>query len=147
MAFIIRIGSVIENGLREFYMAKRGLNSIQELKQTDDIFRLNVIFQRLKQREDGRDAISIFNKIGISITDNIHYKKIAEILEHRHLYAHNSGFVDDKYIFKIIEITGEDIRGKLTQYGYPEKDVQWLRPLNKITEYASVVEEFLNTLT
>jgi len=146
MAFIIRLGSVIENGLREFYMNKTGYESTYILKKSDTRLNKTGIFQRL-ERGKNICALDIFDEINIKIEQNEFYKGVQEILEHRHLYAHNSGVFDERYIANIFKITNEDIRKEVQSLGYPEKDILWLRPLQRVQQYTITVDHFLNTLS
>ena len=69
-----------------------------------------------------------------------------EIMTHRHLYAHCSGLVDNKYMENLIEITGIDIRGRVAALGYPEQEVYWFEPLGRLAQFIESARRFFSAL-
>ena len=64
-------------------------------------------------------------------------------MQHRHLYAHNSGIIDDDYIAKILKITGIDLlQNPQILNVYPAQDVYWFKPLERINEFIEATKRF-----
>jgi hypothetical protein len=69
-----------------------------------------------------------------------------EMMVHRHLYAHRTGLVDEKYIHDLKDVIGEDIRPVMEAHGFPDQEVYWLKPLSKLDEFIRDAEEFFKRL-
>jgi hypothetical protein len=108
---MIRLGTAIELGLREYYMDRKGHSTLAELR-SDPRYEKN-IFQQVQSWQPHGVIVLYKNEIEYDLTGNPHLQSIQETMMHRHLYAHNSGLLDDEYIDRIQRITGEDISSTL----------------------------------
>jgi len=143
MATAIRLGSVIENCLKRYYMDKKGYINISQLK-TDPNYRRG-IFQQV-QSDQNKGVIWLYNEADIyDLSTNQHLVSIQEAMMHRHLYAHNSGIIDDDYIDKIKKITGQDIK-TLPEIAasYPTNDTYWFEPLRRLNDFIEEARRFFN---
>jgi len=143
MATAIRLGSVIENSLKRYYMDKKGYINISQLK-TDPNYRRG-IFQQV-QSDQNKGVIWLYNEADIyDLSTNQHLVSIQEAMMHRHLYAHNSGIIDDDYIDKIKKITGQDIK-TLPEIAasYPTNDTYWFEPLRRLNDFIEEARRFFN---
>lgn len=129
MSTLVRIASSIENILRDYYMHKKGHRNLVDLK-ADPGYKQG-IFQRIMPWGEG--AIQLFSGLGIDLTTKIDWKTMQEITLHRHLYAHNSGLLDSKYIRELKTLTGLDlIEDKSISALYPAQDVYYFTPLENL---------------
>jgi hypothetical protein len=143
MATAIRLGSVIENCLKKYYMDQKGYITISQLK-TDRNYKRG-IFQQV-QSDQRKGVIWLYNEAGIyDLSTNKHLVSIQEAMMHRHLYAHNSGIIDDDYIDKIEKITGQDIKA-LPQIAasYPTNDTYWFEPLTRLNDFIEEARRFFS---
>lgn len=132
MGTFIRLGSVIESNLKCYYMYKKGLSNLLQLK-ADPSYKQN-IFQRILTGQDGLKMYK--DELLLDLEANPHLKKIQEIMINRHLYAHNSGLLDEKYIQQLKDLTGEDLM-MLPEINahFPNEDIYWFKPLRNLPEY------------
>ena len=140
MGTIIRLGSVIEGCLKQYYMNKKGYTNILQLR-TDPKYKQG-IFQRIQDPTGG--VIKLFiDELNFDLTIITELKLIQEAMQHRHLYAHNSGIIDDDYIAKILKITGIDLlQNPQILNVYPAQDVYWFKPLERINEFIEATRRF-----
>ena len=96
MGTFIRLGSEIELCLRHYYMDKKGYKNLLELNKDPSC--VKGVFQRVQNCKQGSAIYLYKTELGYDLTTNKELIKIQEIMMHRHLYAHNSGLVDDEYI-------------------------------------------------
>ena len=143
MATAIRLGSAIEGCLKAYYMDKKGHSNIPDL-EADPSYKKN-IFQRVQSwQPDG--VIPLYkNELGYDLSTNHELPAVQEAMMHRHLYAHNSGIIDDSYIDKIKKITGDDIATDATiAASYPNHDTYWFEPLKKLNEFIEAAWRFFD---
>jgi hypothetical protein len=143
MTTIIRLGTAIEICLRTYYMDRKSYSTLIDL--SNDASYKKGIFQRVQNWHGADGVISLYrSEIGYDLTTNSHLPAIQEAMMHRHLYAHNSGLLDDKYIDNFRRITGEDIRAhpNLAQSNYPAEDVYWFEPLNRLNMHIEEARRF-----
>ncbi len=69
-----------------------------------------------------------------------------EIMVHRHLYAHNSGVVDEKYVQDIQLVTAQSIETLLVEHGYPDEDIYWFELLKNLPEFIEGSRRFFREL-
>ena len=144
MGTFIRLGSEIELCLRQYYMDKKGYNNLLELHQ-DSNYKKG-IFQRV-QNWQKKGLINLYKKeLGYDLKTNKELIKIQEIMIHRHLYAHNSGLVDNDYLKGIKNITGHDLKQevKIIKTTYPEDDVYYFEPLKRLGEFIEDCKRFFS---
>jgi hypothetical protein len=143
MSTTIRLGTAIEICLRTYYMDRKSYATLIDLR--NDARYKKGIFQRVQNWQGANGVISLYrSEIGYDLTTNSHLLAIQEAMMHRHLYAHNSGLLDDEYIDKIQQITGEDIRThpSLAQSNYPADDVYWFEPLDRLNVHIEEARRF-----
>lgn len=143
MATMIRLGTVIENCLKYYYMDKAGHSTLVELRADPHYSR--GIFQRI-QSGKRNGAIDLYqNVVGYDIALNPYIKSIQEAMQHRHLYAHNSGLIDDEYINNLRNITGQDITTHpMVAQAYPQQDVYWFEPLGRLNFFIEETRNFFS---
>jgi hypothetical protein len=146
MGTIIRLGSTIESCLKYYYMDKKNYSNLVDLKN-DPAYKKN-IFQRVQSWQGADSAIGIYqSQLGVDLRTNPDLVFIQEAMMHRHLYAHNSGLLDDDYIRHIKQITGEDLMADpLVSQTYPLQDTYWFKPLNRITDLIEKTQSFFQAL-
>lgn len=144
MGTLIRLGSAVETGLRDYYMGKKGLANLIDLR-ADPEFKKG-IFQRIQNwQSDG--VVGLYRtQLSYDLTSNADLPLMQELMNHRHLFAHNSGLVDDEYIRNHQRITGIDISADVGRSGYPAQDVYWFRPLKKLPEFIEGSRRFFHNL-
>jgi hypothetical protein len=77
------------------------------------------------------------------LTTNPELSAIQEAMMHRHLYAHNSGLVDDDYIDKLRRITGHDLASdSRISASYPNDDTYWFEPLKSLNTLIESTRRF-----
>src|SRR4051794_2229011 len=97
MSTMIRLGTAIEICLRTYYMDRKGYLTLIDLR--NDARYENGIFQRVQNWQRANGVLSLYeDEIGYDLANNPHLRAIQEAMMHRHLYAHNSGLIDDEYI-------------------------------------------------
>ncbi len=147
MSTLIRLGTELENGLKHYYMEKRGRNNLEDL-QTDTNYTKN-IFQRVQPWQSGNDnAISLFqNVLNYDLNSNTEFKKMQELMLCRHLYAHNSGLIDSDFVSRYLNLTGVDISQIPTVLAsYPKSDTYYFAPLDKIPDLIESSKRFFDNL-
>jgi len=141
MSVLVRLGTVIENCLKYYYMDKKRHASSVSLRD-DPKYKRN-IFQRIQSWNGNDSAIHIYKtELNIDLTQNPHTASLQEAMLHRHLYAHNSGLVDDDYISHLKQLTGIDITTHGNMTGYPNDDIYWFEPLNRLPEFIEEARRF-----
>jgi len=135
MGTFIRLGSSIEVALKQYYMVKKGYPSLLELKNDKNI--KPGIFQRID------DVAKLYKKeLGYELSLNLYINLIKEIMLHRHLFAHNAGILDDKYMDALKALTGVDIV-KEYKIPYPfREDVVYFKPLLRLDEFIEGTRAF-----
>ncbi|GAG74638.1 unnamed protein product [marine sediment metagenome] len=146
MGTFIRLGSVIENNLKHYYMNKKGHNNLTDLNN-DPNYSLN-IFQRVQSWQTNGVIPLYQNELGVDLTANINLTNIQEIMMHRHLYAHNSGILNDDYIEKLKRINGTDLLSDPNVIAtYPYQDHYWFQPLEKLNSFIEETRRFFRQFT
>ena len=132
MATMVRLGTAVEVGLREHH------------RTTGAVPYNNGIYQRLVEPTE---LIELFkHDCMYDLENNPFWASAREVMVHRHLYAHRSGLVDDKYITDLQRITGQDIRPSLVSMNYPIEQVYWFKPLDKLHDYIESMRSFFKAL-
>ncbi|TLD43480.1 MAG: hypothetical protein JETT_0298 [Candidatus Jettenia ecosi] len=141
MTTMIRLGTVVENCLKYYYMTRKGHKNLIDLK-ADPNYKKN-IFQRIQNyQSDG--ALKIYrDALGYELTSNPHLKSMQEAMMHRHFYAHNAGLLDDEYIDNIKKITGADLTADPNiAVSYPHQDTYWFEPLKNLKFFIEEARRF-----
>lgn len=142
MSTVTHLGTVIENNLKRYYMEKKGHSTLSDLR-TDPHFSKG-IFQRVQSWQNN-GVVQLYNdELGYDLNGNPHLPSIQEVMMHRHLYAHNSGLLDDEYIDNIRTITGQDITtlSSFKSLPYPKEDTYWFEPLQRLSEFIEETRRF-----
>lgn len=137
MGALIRLGSEIEVCLRDYYVAKKGYKNLSKLR-ADKKYKRGICQRILPWQTGANDAMSLFaNELGYDLNTNTHFKIVQELMLLRHLYAHNTGIIDDQFIQDYINITGEDVTAipALGGGSYPDEDVYFFKPLSRLNEF------------
>ncbi len=143
MATMIRFGSAIEGCLKWYYMLKKGYANNLQLKD-DPAYDLG-IFQRV-QKSQKNGVIRLYRKeLGYNLVTNPHLSSIQETMIHRHLYAHNSGLLDDCYIKKLKKVTGQALsKDPRISQSYPAEDLYWFEPLKRLPHLIEEARRFFD---
>lgn len=142
MATMIRLGTAVEQNLKHYYMDRKGHATLVELRG-DRRFEKG-IFQRVQDWQQN-GAIRLYkDELGYDLSTNPHLPSMQEMMAHRHLYAHNSGLLDEEYVKNIERITGEDLRARpsLSTSQYPAEDVYWFEPLERLNFFIEEARAF-----
>ena len=142
---LVRLGSEIEGGLKYYYMEKKGLSNLVDLKN-DPRYEMN-IFQRLMPWTQ-KNAIALFQDcLHYDLTSNTNFSKIQELMLLRHLYAHNNGLLNEKFLDDFKRLTGQDIESTLDpNLNYPQQDTYYFKPLKNLNEYIEAAKKFFTNL-
>src|SRR5215213_1608662 len=91
--------------------------------------RLNISGQNKSTKPDS--VVALYQtQIAFDLTSTVNFITIQEIMIHRHLYAHNSGLIDEAYLQDVKRITGNDLLNySYISQNYPNYDVYWFEPL------------------
>lgn len=146
MGILMRLGTEIEMGLKYYYMEKKGHKNLKDLK-TDPHYDLN-IFQRVHPWTEGTTVVGLFgDQLNYDLYSNSRFKSIQQIMLCRHLYAHNSGILDDSFVEHYQELTSIDLRllPEIRDH-YPDEDVYWFAPLGGLGSYIEDVRAFFREL-
>jgi len=135
MGTMIRLGTAIEMGLRSIYTDLA----------SEPISRNTRVFQRLAVPTELEEVFR--QQCGLEVGALPEWSTLREIMVHRHLYAHRSGLLDDKYIQDIATVTGSSIREAVESHGYPEVEVYWFQPLSRLDHFIGASRRYFEALT
>jgi hypothetical protein len=142
MATMNRLGTSIEGCLKWYYMMKKGYANNVQLR-ADPHWKKN-IFQRVQTwQPDG--VLSLYgNQLAFDLTTIKELAAIQEMMMHRHLYTHSSGLLDDEYLKRIKQITGQDILVMHPEIAksYPNQDTYWFEPLDRLAQFIELARKF-----
>lgn len=143
MSIIVKLGTEIEMGLKYYYMEKVGHKNLRDLM--GDTNHTKWIFQRLLPWS-GDNVMDLYKrKLQTELISVSKFSSLQEIMLLRHLYAHNSWLLDDKFIQNYHRLTREDI---LTlpeiNWVYPQEDVYFFKPLKKLSNFIEDSRHFIN---
>lgn len=141
MGTFIRLGSVIEGNLKAYYMHKK--NYANNLKLLSDPKYKDNIFQRVQPWQLD-NALTLYSKeLNFDLSLIPQLPKIQELILHRHLFAHSSGLINDKYIKNLKIITGIDLYNvPYIQSSYPAQDCYWFEPLERLGDFIEESRRF-----
>jgi hypothetical protein len=143
MTTMVRLGGAIEEELRSLYMRRKGYANLLMLNADKD-FRHGV-FQRVMPWQAGPgSARHLLQLSGYELTTNSKLATAQRIMLHRHLYAHNLGVIDDRYITDWEKLTCENLRSLVAPY--PAEDVYWFRPLDELGDAIEIIRGFVQEL-
>ncbi len=164
MTTIVRLGTIIECCLKDYYQEKSGISNRKELQEHINS-RQNVFQQVLPWDNEGiLTRIKNQFKIDPLLIDELPI--LQEVMLLRHLYAHNSGLLDRKFVNNYERLTGIDIcksssifseslKNVSSTFKFAEKsmysdfeyeDTYFFEPLHKMSIFISGSERFFDRL-
>jgi hypothetical protein len=145
MGTLIRAAASVETALRDYYVLRKGYTNLTQLRQ-DSQFKEN-IFQRIMPWHKTDGAISLLTSVDVDLRAIQELPQLQELMLHRHLYAHNLGVIDDKYIDRLKKLTGRDLMADPgIRATYPAQDVYWFEPLSRLNLFIEAVRGFFRKL-
>ncbi|HSD38713.1 MAG TPA: hypothetical protein VLC92_14470 [Rhodocyclaceae bacterium] len=145
MGTLIRAAASVETGLRDYYVQKVGHANLTQLR-ADPKYKQN-IFQRVMPWSGKDGAIALFNSIGVDLAKMQDFASVQELVLQRHLYAHNLGVIDAKYMADLKSLTGQDISQHPSVLNvFPAQDVVWFEPLSRLDAFINAARSFLRNL-
>lgn len=148
MANFVRLGSEVERAFRDFYMERKGHTNLVDLRTDPTLKGKGNIFQRVKPTS--KDNLQLLFEVHISVKlDEIPtFSTVKEFLIHRHLYAHNSGLVDEQYFDDLRQTCGIDLLadGSFVGMGFPKTDVYYFDPLTRLGEFLEAIKKTIHAL-
>ena len=156
VSLLVRLGSIIEHGLRIYFMYKLNLKNTTELYnyfsdnngKLKDVMYSEGVFQRWDPNNKS-NVIALFAKyINIDLEQLTFCNVIKEIVIHRNQFVHKLGMIDEKYINNIYELTSVQIKeeSNVKEY-YPNVDYVYLEATEKLEEYIKKTISFFEELT
>jgi hypothetical protein len=140
MGTLIRLGTEIELGLKYFYMQRKGHLNLVALEQ-DPNYQMN-IFQRLMPWTNNNTIDLYKSQIHYELTSNTKLKDMQELMLYRHLYAHNAGLLNDKFIFDFHRLTQKNISNFSSASTFPQEDTYFFEPLKRLNQFIEDAREF-----
>jgi hypothetical protein len=135
MGTFLRLGTAIQTGLRSHYFA-----TCPPAAQAPH----HAVFQRLGEP---KPLVRLYRDgSGYDPRTNPEWTRMQELMLHRHLYAHRSGLVDDKYVDELKQVAGVDISADIKARNYPVEDVYWFRPLRELPDFIESARRFFHAL-
>lgn len=139
MATLLRLGSALETGLRAVHRSRVATDQVGAVRSPP-----TGVFQQLV---DPRRLIEVFQRdCGVRIDNFAEWRTMQELMVHRHLYAHRSGSVDDRYIDQLRTVTGQDVTRRLAELGYPDAEVLWFEPLHRLGDFIESARTFFRAV-
>lgn len=134
MGTLQRLATAVETGLRHHHRTIAGSDLAKTATKDRAVFQALVRPERL---------LDLFQRdCGYDLSSNPNWQDMRLLMAHRHLYAHRSGLVDDKYLDDVRLISGEDLRPLLEEWGYPEEELLWFRPLSHLDHSIEAAKRF-----
>ncbi len=156
VSLLVRLGSIIEHGLRIYFMYKMNFNSTTELYNhfTDSNGKLikgtiysEGVFQRWNLQNSSNIVALFYKYINIELEKVKFCNVIKEIVTHRNQFVHKLGMLDEKYITSIRELTGLQINVAEGLKDYPNVDYIDLRATENLEDYINNTISFFEELT
>lgn len=140
MGTLIRLGSEIENGLKYYYMHKKKHSTLLDL-QNDTNYSLN-IFQRI-QPWTSNNVIALYkSQLDYDLNTNPYLAAVQELTLYRHLYAHSSGLLTQKFIDDYKKLTDNNLMELSDLANYPNEDVYYFKPLKNLDSFVENALKF-----
>ena len=134
MGTLVRLGTELELGLKYYYMSKMGYGNLTELEQ-DPNYQIN-IFQRLMPWSKN-NLIELYknSSLAYDLTSNSMFAKMQELMLYRHLYAHNSGILNSKFVDDYQRLTSKNILDSLEVQNWQSEDTYFFSPLRELGQF------------
>ena len=146
MGVFIRLGAEIEICLRDYYMNKKGHSNLLQLN-SDSKYKQGMFQRILPWQNKATDAVDLFKtEIGYDLNTNTLFSKMQELMVLRHLYAHNTGLINNKFIIDYKKITGIDVLiVPEIKIHYPAEDCYYFAPLVNLNEFIESTRSFFRS--
>lgn len=146
MGVFIRLGAEIEICLRDYYMNKKGHSNLLQLN-SDPKYKQGIFQRILPWQNKATDAVDLFKtEIGYDLNTNVLLSKIQELMVLRHLYAHNTGLINNKFITDYKKITGIDVLSiPEIKSHYPAEDCYYFAPLGNLSDFIESTRSFFRS--
>lgn len=142
MGTLIRLGTQLELGLKYYYMNKKGHLNLVAL-QSDPHYEMN-IFQRLMPWTNKNVLNLYIDQIGYDLSSNLKLKDMQELMLYRHLYAHNAGLLNDKFVNDFYRLTGRSFLALPSLDTYPNEDTYFFKPLTQLNQFIEDARRFFS---
>lgn len=147
MGNFMRLGGELEIFLGHYYAEKKGVNWREVKSHLPKPFKNGTIFQRVRSSQKNNLIDLYRQELGIDLAALKHFRTVQEYFVHRHLYVHQTGLVDRRYLEQIEEILGSAERQRIEQAvlatgqaaTVEEVVVYWFEPLKK--RFRETIEE------
>lgn len=141
MSTIVRLGTIIEGCLKDYYQDKMGFSNRKELK--DHINSSQNVFQQVLPWHTDGVLNRIKNQFSVDPFSISELAILQEAMLLRHLYAHNSGVLDQKFVENYKRLTSVDLSQSSSPYkDFELQDYYYFEPLRNISKYISGTEKF-----
>lgn len=143
MGVFIRLGAEVEICLRDYYIKKKGYDNLTQLI-SDPKYKQGAFQRILPWQNNPTDAISLFKcELGYDLNANSKFRNIQELMILRHLYAHNAGLINEKFIIDYKKVSGTDITIlPIIKDCYPAEDCYFFAPLNTLNNFIEDTRTF-----
>lgn len=128
---LLRLATGIESGLKAWYSQDPNRRPVSR-----------GTFQRLDQKT----LDQVTDATGHDLSLNPEWPTMREIMCHRHLYAHQGGILDQKYVTDLKALTGVDIRPDAELLGWVSGAIYWFRPLSQLGRFIESCRAFFRLL-
>jgi hypothetical protein len=140
MGTLVRLGTELELGLKYYYMYKKGHSNLLAL-QSDAKYQMNV-FQRLMPWSN-KNVIDLYkNQLEYDLTSNSKFKDMQELMLYRHLYAHNPGILNNKFVNEFNRLTTKNLEVFPLTSTYLAEDTYFFEHLNKLNQFIEDARKF-----
>ncbi|AUJ69771.1 MULTISPECIES: hypothetical protein [unclassified Pseudoalteromonas] len=145
MTTIVRLGTTIEMCLKDYYQSRKGFSSRKELK--DHINSKQNIFQQVFPWHNQGILTKIESEFQVELFQIPQLKIMQETMLFRHLYAHNSGLLDKKFVDDYKRLSNIDLSSSSSEYrDYEIEDYFYFEPLKKVSHFIDGTEKFFDKL-
>lgn len=161
MGSFLRLGATLERFVRAYYMEKRQLSTMVELRE--DLDALGSGFEPFVFRSfyvsPGRTHPTVIDlysrRLRIELRDKVGFSSVQEYFIHRALYVHKNGQVDAEYLAQIGTLLGKDERARIEAAIMSVSPVEhvedahayWFEPIDKnLQHYVDRARRFVLSL-
>lgn len=139
MGTLQRLATAVEQGLREALRLVAGAQGLERAYAKGP-----GIFQQLVKPHGL--LVTFQHECDYDLSTNPEWRRMQILMAHRHLYAHRSGLIDQKYVEQIQSLTGEDLTPTLMRLGWPTELTYWFRPLGELPTFIEDTRRFFRVL-
>jgi hypothetical protein len=142
MGTLIRLATEIENGLKYYYMDKKELKNLVDLGKSSGYN--EGVFQRIFSWSNNNVMNLYKNRLGYDLNENPFFKNMQELMLYRHLYAHNSGLLNEKFVKNYYKITNKSVSEFRSTITYPQQDTYFFEPLSRLNDFIEDARRFFD---